>query len=140
LITIKIINEHCNLTLHQSPLQTRSLRLPWSSFSHTSQLFRHRHSPWPTVVAASELAPPPANVCRRSNVVEKITVFVPVLWRQSLRAAGACSARYSPLAPSASSLLTCYSAYRVGSDRTRQRDRVQRLSLTTSRRKLCRHD
>lgn len=138
---MKIINEHCNLTLHQSPLQTRSLRLLWSSFSHTSQLslfatvaLRGQRSP------SSELAPPPANECRRSNVIEKITVSVPVLRRQSLRAAGACPSRYSPLAPSASSFLACYSTYRVGSDRTRQRDRVQRLSLATSRRKLCRHN
>jgi len=83
----------------------------------------------------SELAPPPANVRRRSNVAAKITVSVPVLLPQSLRAA-----RCSPLAPSASSLLACYSTYRVGSDRTRQRDRVQHLSLATSRRKLRRHD
>lgn len=139
----KIINERPQIDPSPTITTFNSLSLSLVFF-FSAPRFSHFSTSFLSLCNAGEhAAPPPANVRRRSNVASKITLTVTVLRWHSLSAAAACDARcFLPLAPSASSLLARYSPYRVGSDRTRQRDRVQqqRLPLAPSRRNLRRHD
>jgi len=143
----KIINERPQIDPSPTITTFNSLSLSLVFF-FSAPRFSHFSTSFLSLCNAGEhAAPPPANVRRRSNVASKITLTltltVTVLRWQSLSAAAACDARcFLQLTPSASSFLARYSTYRVGSDRTRQCDRVQqqRLSLAPSRRNLRRHD